>query len=100
MNIKIDIKIPSQREYRKMHWGLREAKKFEMTKMIKDTLILHNQPAQRATNIMLIIGGVVLPEHCYISPLMATLRSTGWVSDDCMISIQSDKQLKGVTVCL
>lgn len=99
MQVTVDVKIPSQREYKKMHWGMREAKKFELVEATKKALIIEDQP-ERFSTVLLVIGGTIFPEHCYISPIMAALRTTGWLTEECVISIQVSRKQKGILICL
>ncbi len=99
MQIKIDLKVPSQREHKKLHWQLREAKKFQMIEAVKQVMILQDQH-RRYPNLLLQIGGSIKPEHCYIAPILAALRTTGWLEEDCTITLRVDPAFKGLLICL
>lgn len=99
MQVQVDIKIPSQREYKKMHWGLRETKKFEMVEATKQALILRDQ-LKKTSKLLLEVGGTIMPEHCYISPIVGVLRSTGWLEEGYTVEVMVSKNVKGITIHL
>lgn len=99
LEVKIDLKVPSQREYKKMHWGMREAKKFQMVNAIKETMILMDQK-ERYKSVLLVVGGTIAPEHCYISPIIGALRTTGWLDLDCVVAVRTSRETDGLMICL
>lgn len=98
--IKIDIKVPSKREYDRLLWTLREAKKFQMVQSVKDAMLLEDTILRGAEQLLLEIGGRHYPENCYIQPIVSTLRQGGWIKDECVVVLRSNKELEGITISI
>lgn len=99
LRVRIDLKVPSQREHRRLHWTLRDTKKFQMIQAVKETMILQDQPGEFGI-LHLIIGGTIQPENYLITPIVAALRTTGWLKEDCTVSIQADPKRRDLIVML
>lgn len=88
-NIKINLRLPSNREYKALPWELREAKKFEIIKMTKDCLIEYPLPAEPKASVSIMVGSKALPENIHISPMVSVLRRLGWIADNSTIKIRT-----------
>ncbi len=99
LKIKVEIKVPSQRDYKRMIWELREAVKFAMIEAVRKELLLAEKPEHSQKAVTIEIGGKVLPENCHISPIVWVLRRDGWISDRSGITIIPG-EYEGVTISL
>lgn len=99
MKIKVDIKVPSQRDYKRMIWELREAMKFAMIEATRRELLLNEKPEEPSETVAIGIGGRVLPENCHISPVIWVLRKDGYITDNCAITLVP-VEMDGVTIAI
>lgn len=96
--IEIKTKIPTHREYKGLPWQLRDVKKFEMAQATKDAMLLQDKLAQVADRLVLEVGGTAFAENYYVIPVIGVLRKGGWISQDCVVTIQSNEKIKGFIV--
>ena len=89
MKIQIETKIPTERDFRKLNWTVREAKKFEMVEAAKMSLILHSLPDEPRGLVAIEIGASTTPEHLHVEPIITVLRRLGWISQDCSIVLRT-----------
>jgi hypothetical protein len=99
LKIKVEIKVPSQRDYKRMIWELREAVKFSMIEAVRKELLISDKPEQSQNAVTIEIGGKVLPENCHISPIVWVLRRDGWISELAAITI-TPGQYDGVAISI
>jgi hypothetical protein len=98
MKIKVEIKVPSQRDYKRMIWELREAVKFAMIEATrKELLLAEEKPNDPKPAVAICVGGRTLPENLHLSPILWVLRHDGWISDGCSITL-TPTELEGVTI--
>lgn len=99
LKVKVEIKVPSQRDYKRMIWELREAVKFAMIEATRKELLLSEKPAEAQQSVTIEIGGRAFPENCHISPIIWVLRRDGWISDRSAITLVP-AEAEGVTISL
>lgn len=70
-----------------------------MMQAVKEAMILQDKPGDFGI-LHLIIGGNIQPENYLITPIVAALRTTGWLKEDCTVSVQSDRKRRDLIVML
>lgn len=89
MKIQINTKVPTDREFRKLDWPIREAKRFEMIEASRKALIMEDLPEEPVKMVALEIGSKTNVERLFIRPIIEVLRSDGFIADDCSIVLRT-----------
>jgi hypothetical protein len=97
--IKIETKVPTEREFKRLHWTLRETKKFEMVEATRTALLNMPKPENGLSEVVIEVGGGANPENYFLAPVFSVLRSGGWIADDTAVVLKRGK-LNGIIVTL
>lgn len=87
LTVTINTNVPTNREFRRMHWSLREAKRYEMLEAIKAALLLEKRPDVPFEGVRIETSSRALPEHYYLDPLFSVLRAGSWISNGASITL-------------
>lgn len=80
--IKMMYRVLSRREYGRMPWELRAAHSHAAREMTREALRAVDRGTKKALIVSVSVGTNHLPEHWYLEPIFAVLRSGGWIDDD------------------
>lgn len=72
----------SRREYGRMSWELRAAHSHAAREMTREALRAVDRGTKKALIVSVSIGTNHLPEHWHLEPIIAVLRSGGWIDDE------------------
>jgi hypothetical protein len=88
-NIVIKTKVLTKREYSRLKWRLRAAKKFELTEATKAALLSIKKPLRGMSVVTIEVGCGAYPENCFLDPVFSVLRSSGWIADDATVILKN-----------
>jgi len=79
--IKIMYRVLSRREYGRMPWELRAAHTHAARELTKEAL-RDIERSGCASIVSISAGTRHFPEHWHLEPIIAVLRSGGWIDDE------------------
>ena len=94
------IDIPTQKGFFRLSWSLRDAVYAHIKKSVHDALNTSEKKPVSSQTLGIEIGGSRLPEEYHIRPILDAVRTGYWVSDDCSITVRTNKAMRGVNISL